>query len=164
MARLAADVRDLAGAFHLVDQTLHDRFGHEDVVRGDEGQHAEALQILERGDQRVHIDDRHAGFGQGLDRLDERANGARLDRHEVPFLGDELVELGPLCLRVEFAVEPRNLDAEQPGHPPRRFFTLCVPGSGEARAGHRSLERLVLGVRTAVLDERQVIGEGESRT
>jgi signal transduction histidine kinase len=50
MAWRTADMRNLALAAHLVDQALDHRLRHEDVVGRDEGQHAEILQVLERGD------------------------------------------------------------------------------------------------------------------
>src|SRR5581483_7040309 len=144
MSLLAPDMGYLALAAQLLDQFARDRLGHEHVIRRDKGQYAQIVQFLQRHDQRVHIDDGYTSFGDGLDWLLERANAVGLHRHEVPFLRGNLVEFGALFARVKFTVEPGDLNTEQLAEVHGGLLPFGVPGSGQPRAGHSSLQGLAL--------------------
>ena len=80
---------------------------HELVVGGEEGVDVD---LVERRDQRVHVDDRRALVDHRLHRLRQRADAERLDRDEVPVLRGHVVDRGALLHRVELAIEPGHLD------------------------------------------------------
>ena len=80
---------DLPLSAEARDQRLRDGGAHELVVGGEEGVD---LDLVQRRDQRVHVDDGDAGVDHLLHRLDQRVDGEGLDGDEVPLLRRHLVE------------------------------------------------------------------------
>ena len=101
------------------------------------------VDLVERRDQRVHVDDRDAGIDHLLHRLGQRADAERLDRDEVPFLRGHVVDRGALLDGVELAVEPGHLDVEELAPVFRRRLALGAPGRLQAGIGERRLQRLL---------------------
>ena len=111
------------------------------------------LDLVERRDQRVHVDHGRAGIDHLLHGLGQRADAERLDGDEIPFLRGHVVDRGALLDGVELAVEPGDLDVEQLAPPFRRLLALGAPGRLQARIGERCLQRLL---RTCHCRQRRV--------
>ena len=100
------------------------------------------VQLVERGDQRVHVHHRDAGVDHLLDRRGERADAEGLDRDEVPLLRGHVVDGGALLDGVELAVEPGHVDVEQLAPIRGRLLALGAPGGLKAGVREGRLERL----------------------
>ena len=152
MAERALGHDDLALAAELGDQRLRHRRAHELVVGREE---AVDVDLVERRDQRVHVDHRDAGIDHLLHRLGQRADAEGLDGDEVPFLRGHVVDRGALLDGVELAVEPGHLDVEQLAPVFGRRLALGAPGGLQAGIGERRLQRLL---RAAGRDARAIAG------
>ena len=91
---------DRALAADRVDERLCDRGAHELVVGSKK---REDVDLIERRDQRVHVDHRDAGLNHPDDRRGDRVDVHRLDGDEVPLLGRHLFD------------QPRCFAADSPG-------------------------------------------------
>ncbi len=83
MAERALCHDHLALAADGADQRLRHRGPHEFIVGREK---RVDIDLVERCDQRVHVDDRRAGIDHLLHGLGQRADTERLDGDEVPFL------------------------------------------------------------------------------
>ena len=146
MAERALRHDDLALAADGVAERLRHRGAHEFIVGRQERVNVD---LVERGDQRVHVDHGNAGVDHLLHRLGQRADAERLDGDEIPFLRGHVVDRGALLDRVELAVEPGDLDVEQLAPPFRRLLALGAPGRLQAGIGERRLQRLLRTCRFA---------------
>jgi hypothetical protein len=71
------------------------------------------VDLVKRGDQRVHIDDRHACIDHLLDRCPQRVDAEWLDGDEVPFLVRHIFDRSALLGIGKFAIEPGHVDVKQ---------------------------------------------------
>ncbi|MHC2371955.1 hypothetical protein ACVIQT_006603 [Bradyrhizobium diazoefficiens] len=140
MAERALRHDDLALAAHGVAERLRHRGAHELVVGSEEGVDVD---LVERSNQRVHVDHGRAGVDHLLHGLGEGADAEGLDRDEIPFLRGHVVDRGALLHRIELAVEPGDFDVEQLAPEFRGLLALRTPGSLEAGVGERRLQRLL---------------------
>ena len=101
------------------------------------------VDLVERRDQRVHVDDRDAGIDHLLDRRGERADAEGLDGDEVPFLARHIVDRGALLGGGKLAVEPGHLDVEELAPVFGRLLALRAPGRLQAGIGEGRLQRLL---------------------
>ena len=131
---------DLALAADRVDECLRDRGAHEFIVGRQERMDVD---LVERRDQRVHVDDRDAGIDHLLHRLGQRADAERLDGNEIPFLRSHIVDRRALLDGVELAVEPGDLDIEQLAPPFGRLLALGAPRRLQPGVGEGRLQRLL---------------------
>ena len=99
------------------------------------------VDLVERRDQRVHVDDRDAGVDHLLDRRGQRADAEGLDGDEIPFLRGHVVDRGALLDGVELAVEPGDLDVEELAPIFGGLLALGAPGRLQAGIGEGGLQR-----------------------
>jgi hypothetical protein len=139
MAERALRHDDVALAADGVDQSLRHRRAHELVVGGDEAVHGD---LVERRDERIHVDDGNSGIDHLADGRGERADAEGLNGDEIPFLRRHVVDRCPLLRRGELTVEPRHLDVEQLAPVFRRALALRAPGRLQPSIRKRRFERL----------------------
>ena len=140
MAESTLGHHDLARTADRVDERLRDRAAHELVIRCQETVHAA---LLERHDQRVHVDDGDAGIHHLVDRIGQGADAEGLDGDEVPFLRGHVVDGGALLGSAEFAVEPGDLDVEELAPEFRGLLALGAPGRLQSGVREGRLQRLL---------------------
>jgi hypothetical protein len=76
------------------------------------------------GYQRVHVDHRDSPVDHPVDGIGQRADAEGLDGDEIPVLGRHVVDGGTLPGRAQLAVEPGDLDIEEPAP---KLGRRCLP-------------------------------------
>ena len=101
---------DRALAADGVHERLCDRGAHELVVGSKE---REDVDLIERRDQRVHVNHRDPGLNHPDDRRGDRVDVHRLDGDEVPLFGRDLLDESQLFHGRQLS-QPGDVDVEQP--------------------------------------------------
>ena len=128
-----------AFAVDRIDERLGHRCAHILVVWREEGQDVDRV---ERGDQRIHVDDRDAGLDHLVDRRGQRADAESLDRNEVPLLRRHVVDGGALLDGVKLSVEPGHVDVEKLAPIFGGLLALRAPARLQTGVREGCLERL----------------------
>ncbi len=138
-----------------VHQRLSHRRSHPLIVGLEE---AVNVDLIERCDQRIHVDDGGSGLDHFVDGRSERADAESLDGHEIPLLRRHVVDRRTLLGRAELAIEPSDLDVEELAPIFGGALSLGAPSCLQTGVRKGRLERLAgpIGLLCHIGSERRL--------
>ena len=132
-----ANVDDLPLPPDLVHQVAGAAFAHEDLVGGHLDPDAGLAHLVHVDQQGVHGDDGNVAGLQLAHGSRQRVDLHRLEAAEIPVVARQVVDLVPLLLGVEFAVEPDHLDVQQLAPQFGCGLAQAAPGALQTGVGER---------------------------